>query len=416
MDDQILSKIKLVYNTLKKPGSWYTGLAIKTFLKKQFFNRLDNFNNKVISAGRWSVYAHFNQELAFQNLLDKHDLLENMSVLVHPLLPANFVDILIQRKLNIISLDIDKNTLNWDNDKLINYLRQLRSIDKQPELIIQYSFNGIIDNLIQTASEIQSLTVPNLIFIDQPQLSLNTIKLWESLEFGSVLWSAGSSFLDNQLSSVVKTNLPDKNWYFSWFLEARTKSILEYHLSQSYDYFNPILEAYFYLLLKSYQEKVWWAFFLPYLSKLVTTINFLSVQDAQNLIESSYDNLNYIALPDVIFEIENTISQNVNIIDKDLSEINHISSSFAKKLYHRISDLLPTLQSGTLEIPDFFIDKNYTEYFFYTTNQDYWNQFCIINNYSSSRFIELHSIFKDKPNLGVTNFIANYYYGIKTTV
>lgn len=410
--EEILEKIKIVYNSLKKPGSWYTGLAIKTLIQRQFFSLIESFNNKSILSGRWSTYAHFNKQLAFQNLLDKQNIKANSTVLIHPLLPIVFVDILLDRKVNIISLDIDKSTLNWNKNTLISYIRQLRSINKDPDLIIQYSFNGLVDEITESIQEIQSFTIPNFIFIDQPELNIQTIKLWDKLELGSVLWSAGNSFCIDELANTIDQQLPEKNWYFSWYLEVRTKSILEYHLSQSNDYFNPILQAYFYILLNLYKEKVWWAFSLPYLSRFVNTIQFNNLNEAKNVILENYTNLDYIALPDVIFEIENAINSKIQP-NKNIIEKNHKASNLAKLLYHQLVDLLPKLQPESLEITNFFLDKSYTVYFFYTTNFDYWDNFCQTHNYSKANGLEIHPKLKNKPNLNTANFVANYYFGIQ---
>lgn len=413
-NEEILEKLKIVYNALKKPGSWYTGLEIKSFINKHFFDQLEDFSNKVILAGRWSAYSHFNQDLAFQNLLDKHNIDFNSNVLVHPLLPTKFVDLLLQRQVTIHSLDINKSTLNWNKSTLTDYIRQLRAIGKEPDLIIQYTFNGLVEDITESAPELQLLTIPNMVIISQNQLNIQTIKLWESLEYGSVLWNAGDSFIDDELSLVVNSSLANRNWYFSWFLEARTKSILEYHLSQSHDYFLPILEAYFYILLCKYKNIKWWAFFFPWLAKLVNSNEFKSIKEAENVIVENYKNLEYIAIPDVLFEIENNVSKKVSIKSEEVNNTTQVSANLAKQVYHKTLDLLPKLQAGSLEVPDFFLGKSYLNYFFYTTNFDYWNQFCQINNYVVANPLEMHEIFKDKPNLGIANFAMNYYFAIDT--
>ncbi len=415
-DDIILEKLKIVYNAIKKPGSWYTGLAIKSFLQKQYFSQLENFNNKVINAGRWSAYTHFSSELAFNNLLDKNHIETGSTVLIHPLLPSKFVDILIARQLNILSLDINKNTLNWDKQNLLDYIRQLRSLNKEPHLIIQYSFNGIVEGITNSLSEIQQLTIPNLIVLNQPTISVQSLQLWQKIELGSVLWFAGNSFLDDELAADTGQNLTNRDWYISWYLEARTKSILEYHLSKSQEYFSPLLEAYFYILLTKFKNQNWWAFALPWGSQFVNSIQFKSLQEAQQVISDSFENLDYIAIPDVIFELENNVTHKIQNSPNQFINNSHVAASLSKQIYHWLSDLLPTLSQGSLEIPEYYLNQSYFNYFFYTTAPEYFVQLCQAKNYTISQSVSIHQIFTDKLNLPIANFVNNYYFGIQTSL
>lgn len=412
---KVLEKIRIVYAAIKKPGSWYTGLAIKEFLHKQYFNLSESFENKVIKAGRWSAYAHFNADLAFENILDKHDLKPESRILVHPLLPANFVDILINRKLKILTLDISKNTLNWNKQSLLDYIRQLRAIGKEPDLIIQYSFNGLVSEIVDSATDIQSLAIPNLIVLNQENIGLQVLQLWSKIELGSVLWFAGSSFIDDELGADIEEKLEDRRWYISWYLEARTKSILEYNLSKSQEYFNPIIEAYFYILLDKLRSEKWWAFALPWGSQFVNSTQFKNVDEAKQVILNNYGNLEYIAMPDIIFELENSIVHKIKNTHSQFSNNSHNCANSAKKIYHSLSDLLPRLEQGSMEIPEYYLSESYYIYFFYTVNPEYWSEYFQTKSYPITKQLSIHKIFEDKTNLTTTKFIANYYFGVEVS-
>jgi len=399
------SKIKLFYNTLSKRGSWYTGLSIKKYLRTRIFQYKKDFNNSAISTGRWSAYCHYSLVLSFKNLLEKHTLGKNSTVLIHPFLPWELVDEIRSLGCKILTLDIEKTTLCFNTEKLKKTLAE-----NKIDLLIYSIDNGLYDTPSKQLPIINDFTVPTMIFVDEPAINSELILLFEKLNLGSVLWNFGDSFLDDELQEISNQEFPTKNWYISWFLETRTRSILEYHLSSSQDYFEPIVEALFYLLLDKYKKKDFKAIFYSIIVNRILLKNKLKKpQEAKDILEEKYLTVFQSAIPDIIFDL--ALMENQKDPETPESLI-HSSSSLQQKvrsLYQFLSSQVSARPEGSLEIPDFFLDKTYNNYFFYTTEIEYW-----IQELTKRGFLALpFDTFSPEiiGDLAETNFVINF--GIK---
>ncbi len=402
-------KIKFFYNILNKKQRWYTGLAIKKMLRQKVFSLLDGFNNPAITAGRWSAYCHYSQILAFNNLIYKFNLKENAVILVHPLLPAPLVDQLLAFKFKIVSVDLDKSSLAFDGKKLAEYIRQLRVRNEQPELIIHYGFNGIYEPIVELAEEAYRYTIPSMAVIDNPNVNLALLEVFNKLPLGGVVWNFGDSFFDEHLNKITNSNLQSKDWYVSWYLETRTKSILEYHLSKSHTIYQTLIEAVFLITLEDYKKYDWKAGVYIFLAQRYFFESKLkSKKEAQEWIKNNYTEIFNAAVPDVVFDLQLYFPEEYNAdYLKQLNNAVHLREQ-SKKLYNFFLEKLPYRPQGSLEIPDFYLDRTYLKYFVFTTDFKYWNEAIDMMDCKLENSLEIHPNFWRKPGLTQANFITKF--------
>jgi hypothetical protein len=407
---QLWQKIQLTYNALNKTDRWYTGIAIKQLVKKKIF-ALQNSQtlNKQIESGRWSAYCHYSFISSFQNLLEKNDIDQTKTVLVHPLLPPFLVDEILKRKCKIITLDIDKTTLHFNPTNLSNYLRLLKTTGL-PDLIIHFDAAGLYDQISKCLIETQNLVVPSLVIIDNPYLSDELLDLYSTHTLGSILWNAGPSFWDRETFLYSGEPKAARNWYLSWHIETRTRSILEYHLSDSQNQFSTLIEAYFYLLLKDYQAKDFKAMvYAPLANSFLFKTKFKSFQEAQSTLKNSWGSTFQSAIPDIIFELWQISSS--SWFPNNSQDILHESTLLrqkAKELYTFFTSQLPQLPPDSLEIPDFYLDKTYLKYFVFTTDLDFWKK--RLESIGQRVFVQfpMHPLFQNKPNLQQASLVSQY--------
>ena len=412
-DNQVLKdKLGVIYTALQKPGHWYTGLSIKRYLKQQIFSLLkEEFNNSSITSGRWSAYCHYSEIKAFVNLLDKNEVRFGTNVLVHPLLPDFLIDELLKREVNIITLDINKSTLNFDPNEVKSVISSRLNTEKQIELIIHYGFNGIYENIIESVKIAQQAVVPSILIIDNYDTNLCMLDLFNVLTLGSVLWSFGDSFWDDQLDAVLDIKLQSQPWFVSWHLETRTRAILEYHLSQSKDLFEPLINAFFYLLLNEYKKQNFLGNIYQFAaSKIIFKDKFKNQQDALNYIKVNYDKLFESAIPDLVFDLQTKAPERT--VDFGLPEFLLNKSGQlqyrAKQLYDFFLEGLNSRESGSLEIPDYYLDRSYLKYFVYTTEPDHWYKELKKQNFIVETLPPMHRLLTDNVNLKNAQFVTKF--------
>lgn len=399
-------QIQLIYTFLQKPNSWYTGLSVKRWLKK---NILTNTKNHQINAGRWSAYCHFSQLQSFCNLLDKFQLATNSQILVHPLLPDFLAQELIKRGFKIISFDIDKNNLNWQVGDLTEFLKTW-NID----LVIFYSFNGLVEEIVQNLSILLGKVVPSLVIIDNEKLSHQTLELFEKLSLGAVLYFGGKDLWTPFLNQVLDNKIAQQNWYFSWFLETRTRSILENHLSVSQETNQKLVESFFYLLVQKWQKQSLVNYFSGLFKGILLKNKIKNNQEAIQIIGENWSKTLEFAVSDLIFEMELEIKKSTNQTESQNNTKNQIK---AQNWQQYFANSIPKRPSGSLQVPVFFTLRNYLCYFIFTTEKDFWQDF-LLQNYKMAHddfFLPLQPISPiitkmDLPNVA---FIQKYLLVIK---
>ncbi|MFM7859417.1 MAG: hypothetical protein ACKO96_47710, partial [Flammeovirgaceae bacterium] len=82
----------------------------------------------------------------------------------------------------------------------------------------------------------------------------------------------------------------------------------------------------------------------------------------------------------------------------------------AKDLYDYFIQKIPSRPEGSLEIPNFFLDRNYTKYFFYTTELEFWQSELQRLGFEGQKITQIHQIVQDDQSLSNANFV--YQYGV----
>jgi hypothetical protein len=404
------AKIEIVAKTLKRRTNWYTGISIKKYLKKYFFSLKEGgFGNKAINSGRWSAYAHYSELKAFQNLLDKNHITQGSKVLIHPLLPESFVDELFLRGVDIQTIDISKHNLQFPEAEFISKVEQMTT-QGGLDLVIHYGFNGLYEYITKATKYTDSKVIPSLILIDNFDLNLALLNLFESLGHGSILWSFGDSFLDEQLEVVLDEILPSQPWFVSWHIENRTRSILEYHLSESFEQYVPMVQAYLFLLAheqsKGSLTQLPYKYFVRY---FYLNNKIADPKHALIILKQFYNGIFEFAVPDFVFDLQDQSPE--KFVDggrpEEVIESSHKISAKARDLFNYFTRQISLRPTGSLEVPEFYLDKSYLKYFIYTTEMSMWYQ-QLQKNYMVEKLPPLHPKLFEKFDLPVARYVAEY--------
>jgi hypothetical protein len=201
------------------------------------------------------------------------------------------------------------------------------------------------------------------------------LDLFQALSNGGFIWLFSDSFLDEQLEVALDDTLPGQPWYISWNVEQRARSILEYHLKESHDLYTPLVEAYLYLINQKLSD--FSLFFKPQLwlsNKMILQSKFSSKQQAVMALKKYYTQIFDSAVPDIIFELQDKAP--VSYLDYGHSELimqaSYEITRRAKEIYTQLQNSHDMMPSGSLQIPELYLDKGYLKYFFYTTDLEYW--------------------------------------------
>jgi hypothetical protein len=414
----IIKKIKLISKYLDNPSGLYTGLSIKRFIKQTLLKIDEKFSNQVINSGRWSAYAHISQEASFKNLLNKHELNEKKRVLVNPLVNPVLINELEKKKVKIFTLDVEKDTLQWKKSIVQFFLLDMLKQSAKIDLVIQTCITGISDEIIAQIEFCQKQNIPTLVILPNKFINNSQLQLLSKLKLGSVMYFYGQNFYGKHINPVLKEPLPETSLFLSWFLEPRTSSILEYHLSDSNSLYKDLLEAYYQLLRIKSKTTDWRGLIQNFAQTLLADKiqfhnllekKYKSSFEAELKIRSSYPMTKQFALPDLFFELEllfPTSSKSLSkhyLIDKaaKLQEL-------AKKWHAYFSDSVSKRPAGSLEVPTFYKNKCYSKYFIYTNEGNYWLDKTQDSDQKISFQLPIHARFENLEKLPVTNFISKY--------
>lgn len=441
-------KLDLLINYLQKKDRWYTGTSIKNFLKKNVFS-LRNLENPVIKAGRWSAYCHYSKKDSLNNLLEKNNVKANAKVLIHPLLPKELVDLLRQKKTQLLTLDITKDTLAWDSQHFQDFLDNYKV-----DIIINYNFNGLYKPLIEQIEILNSKIIPQITILNQPFITTKLLEFFSKQVLGGIIWHFGDSFWDNELAFFLPNSLQSQDWYVSWHFENRTSSILEYHLSKSQENYEALIFNYYKLILQKYKKlNKLKALFYDLLAKIAFRIPKKNNEDLSTEISRLYKQNIVFAVPDIVFDLEilnqKFVKEYLSTTKANDSKHTQIKTPFgpkaktenstetkdslnlahsynfkgylynkleeetwlqkqAENYYQTFSKQVHLRPSGTIEVPRFFLDQIYLEYFFYSTESDYWTQ-----QYPQIKQLEIDP-WVLKQNLPNSHFVYKYYLGLPT--
>lgn len=406
-------QIELIYTFLQKPNSWYTGLSLKKWLKKNIFT---NLKNNQILANRWSAYCHFSQVQSFCNLLDKFQLEQSSVVLIHPLLPSFLVAELIKRQFRILSFDIDKNHLNWKVGDLTEVLKT-----KNADLVIFYSFNGLVEEINSSFKILSDKVLPSLVVIDNEKLNPQTLELFDQMNLGAVLWFGGKDFWSPFLNQTREQKFIRQNWYFSWFLENRTRSILENHLSDSQEINQKVVESFFYLLVQRWQKQNLKNYFSGLFKGILLKNKIKNEKEALQILGENWTKSLDLAVCDLVFEMEMEIKKEnkKSLNQNNLQSIQQTQKNqlTAQNWQQYFAASIPKRPNGSLQVPVFFTLRHYLCYFIFTTEKGFWQDF-LLQNYKmkySEFFFEFQPISPIivQMNLPNVTFVQKYLLVIK---
>ena len=371
--------IQGLYKGIQNTNAMYTGNSLKELLRTQVFSLKPKFDNHPINSGRWGAYCHYSPVAAFANLLDKHQIDQHSTLVVHSLLPPEMMNEVIRRGSKLIVADIDLATLVMDEAQLDV------ALESNPDLIIHYTSNGLYRELTEIIRLTNELKVPSMTVVDNELPTVDLLDLFEANDLGSVLWNFGDSFMDDQLNELLEVTLQNSKWYVSWFIESRTHASLEYHLSNSRELVLPLLENYLYLLLKDYAAHGWREKLYPTLFGFLAKENITSKEGAQQQLVNHFQNIQRAAIPDVIFDIELLDPKGIRPTSlREIEDLEHYIHSLNQKFFESVVG-----QEGVnLYAQDF--TRTYLKSTIFTGSRLAWKQLLAARGYEA-REIHLHS-------------------------
>lgn len=434
---QIKDKLNIINKYIENPSRLYTGLEAKKYWKNNIFEPdIENVNN-AIKSGRWSAYAHYTLFNSFKNILKKHNLNKNSQVWIHPLTDQGIVQEVIDQGHQITSIDIKKETLQFDPKVFIDWLEHATANNSLPELIIITSFCGLGKEIEECLVYAKKLEIPVCLIFNEGIITKAILELITALKWGSVIVSTDHEpFTDQMYEAIVNTELTDedkknikhfeylksflagnKQFYLSFFIENRATAILEYHLEESKNNFIDILNVYNYLLTKSKANKT------TFISNVLNSV--LSFSDGKiklgnlfknNIYKNNVEAINDLvaklpaylnsAIPDSVFEISNLTKKVYP--DNYLNEKSSDLQQNTKNIHTFFSRQVAKRPEGTLEIPTFYFNRVYVKYFCYTTEGEYWNSILSSRGLYVKSGFTLHPLFVDKDYLMNANFVAKF--------
>jgi hypothetical protein len=367
--DQLLPQIEVLRTALSKKHRWYTGLPIKSYLKKTLLRHVDQTEpkNLPLDSGRWSAYCHYSLDAAFLNLLEKHSISPQSTVVIHPFTPTHLVETLQTIGCTIQLLDIDTNTLAFDENRFDEHLEKISHID----LVIHYVKYGSTKTVENLLAKTTSKTIPSLVFYDHDFITTNLLSLIKSHTLGSFLWLGGDSFWDEILDGVIPTKLPTQKWFFSWYLETRTLSILEYHLTESQDSCVPVIESYYQIVNEAYRNGNFWAgLYYSAINQFLYQLPKRKPEELTKTIETGYQKMLKGAIPDIVFELKllEGVSQQ-STVKEDINDFSHLLSNSFLRLLKSMYD---TDQSQPF--PHYSNQESYAGCWLLLENESKWNE------------------------------------------
>jgi hypothetical protein len=93
---------------------------------------------------------------------------------------------------------------------------------------------------------------------------------------------------------------------------------------------------------------------------------------------------------------------------KELIEKSVKFQTKAKDLYDHFIQNIPKHEEGSLEIPNFFLDRGYTKYFLYTVETKFWQDEMKRFGLFSETLGGVHQSVKEDQSLSNANFVADY--------
>jgi hypothetical protein len=167
MDKNVIERI---YQTLMDTKLKIDGTNTKSPIKKYFINHVLSqspfeFKSKLLEQNLFSVSAYGSQLEAFIKEIESYNFPRNTNIIVHPLLPINCIDHLINLGMNIVYTELDYNTLNFKANSLSANIKS-----HNPALIIHFTINQLLNELtsfLNTNQNIEILVIDDSKYFNQ---------------------------------------------------------------------------------------------------------------------------------------------------------------------------------------------------------------------------------------------------------
>lgn len=418
----VSQQIDILVKYFDRPERLYTGVFVKRFWREKILNQKIGFNNYSITSGRWSAFCHISQTQSFRNLVNRMMVDGGTNILCHPLLNSDLAQIMVD-SYNLTTLDIDRNTLNWDTQKLQIFVRSQKAIKKPINLVIISTFNGLAEEIVDQIDVLNSLGIPIILVIENNILTPVLFNCLEKIKVGGVVYNYGGGVWEsdlNQLLDTKKINM-QTNWFLSFMIEAQAGNILDYNLLEKTDQWKKLIQTLLFIIRKKNNKNDWSELnsivgnLLSGKVSLKTNSLYKDVDEAQTNLKSLYVSLNHLPISDLIFEyhlLENvSIDQEALLVKQvqKIEDLQELSVKWRKYFFAQVTER----PQGSLEIPSYFLNRLYTNYFIYTTETSFWLNYLSNQGYNVRLSTPVYDGFLDRLNIKNALFVSNYLIVIK---
>ena len=420
--NHISQQIDTLVKYFDRPERLYTGVFVKRFWREKVFNQKVNFNNYSVTAGRWSAFCHVSQTQSFRNLVTRMMVNGGTNILCHPLLNSDLAQILTDG-YNLTTLDIDRNTLNWDTQKLQIFVRSQKAVKKPINLVIISTFNGLAEEITDQIDVLNSLGIPIIMVIENNILTPSVINCLEKIKIGGVVYSYGLGVWENDLNQLLDAEKISMrtNWFLSFMIEAQAGNILDYNLLEKTEQWKKIIQTLLFIIRKKNNKNDWselnniiGGLFNGKLS-LKSNSLYKDLPEAQKNLKSLYVSLNHLPICDLVFEYHlssQVVKDEATLMldqTKQIEKLQESSVKWRKYFFVQITNR----SQGSLEIPSYFLNRVYASYFVYSTEANFWLSYLSNQGYKAQIGVVIYDGFLNRTNIKNALFVSNYIVTIK---
>ncbi len=375
------SVIDRVYQTLMDTKLKLDNTNTKSAIKKYFISHVLSqspfeFQSELLEQNLFSVSAYGSQLEAFKTEVDSYKLPNGSTIIVHPFLPINCVDYLVSKGFDIISSELDYDTLSFNKDTLNNKI-----INREPKLYIHFTINQLLNEVTGLVKEFEDLEI--LVVDDSKYFNQEFFRLIDSVKKIKYI-----KFQDLPIKSIILKNIfnIDYNADKVYFCLDISPELLDHTNNKSSILIdNILLNLLVYQLDQTYN--------LGLISKVKNSFLFNC-----NPIEKNSHNLE-----DIIKSLDSTLLKSIddvwflifNIIEDENVIYPTQLKSDLEKLFSKKRMCLSFLQSTNLKFntPKSYLVRDSTALQVYTDNPNQLYQVLISSGYQFYKLPTIHPIF-----------------------
>lgn len=401
---KLRSDILTLSRYIQSPHRFNSGTEIKRYISQNFFNNWKSLElSKQLAQGEWNAYAYLNDELVFANALQQLKIQEGSIIVVHPLLPLKLVNILDGMGCIIVSVDVDTQSLAMNSKDFKQNLSKFR--ENPPECVIQYGFNGLYNEILYQVKIADTFNIPTLLLIDDPDITNEAQNLCSSISHGGVILKQYDNIITPIANHITKSKRNFDLW-LSYILVRDQFDLINYNpLNKNKESTLNMLQSLLNFYLIEYEKTGLIGLSLAWGIKKALFQN--DIKSKELFISSFHEQLEEIfdyALPDFFFELHAIDSSD----DTKKSQIKTKQIQANRNFFER---QLETQPLGTIELPPFYSDREYTCYFGFATDLRKWYEHFTRENKHFYLF-DIHPMFIDKGFKNV-DFVDQYGFYIR---